>query len=92
MKLSKNTNSRYRIQALERALDYVIEKEEAVQGLLGIAAPIKNYNRQTLADLGIALPIGRRNMKEGLDRVFDLVKKNMRINIVESGVFENIKG
>jgi DNA-binding IclR family transcriptional regulator len=58
-----------------RMQGYVIEKEEAVEGLLGIAAPIKDYNRQTKAALGIALPVGQRNMKESLDRTIDSVKK-----------------
>ena len=38
---------------------YVIEKEEAVEGLIGIAAPIRNYSSKTVAALGIALPTGR---------------------------------
>ncbi len=54
---------------------YVIEKEEAVEGLIGIAAPIKDYSRQVVAALGIALPIGQRNLKEDLDRVVKSVKK-----------------
>ena len=58
-----------------RMQGYVMEKEEAVEGLLGIAAPIKDYNRQTIAALGIALPVGRRNMNEGLDFMIDVVKK-----------------
>lgn len=58
-----------------RMQGYVMEKEEAVEGLLGIAAPIKDYNRQFIAALGIALPVGQRNMKEGWDRIIDLVKK-----------------
>ena len=62
-----------------RMQGYVIEKEEAVQGLLGIAAPIKDYNRQTIAALGIALPVGQRNQKEGLDRTIDLVKKTCEL-------------
>ena len=37
---------------------YVIEKEEAVEGLIGIAAPIRNYSSKTIAALGIALPTG----------------------------------
>ena len=58
-----------------RVQGYVIEKEEAVEGLFGIAAPIKDYSRQVVAALGIALPVGQRNLKEGLDRTIDLVKK-----------------
>jgi len=58
-----------------RVQGYVIEKEEAVEGLFGIAAPIKDYSRQVVAALGIALPVGQRNLKEGLDRTIELVKK-----------------
>jgi DNA-binding IclR family transcriptional regulator len=54
---------------------YAIEKEEAVEGLIGIAAPIKDYSRQVVAALGIALPVGQRNLNEGLDRKVELVKK-----------------
>jgi len=58
-----------------RVQGYVIEKEEAVEGLIGIAAPIRDHGRQVLAAFGIALPVGQRNFKEGLDRTIDLVKK-----------------
>ena len=54
---------------------YVIEKEEAVEGLIGIAAPIKDYSRRVVAALGIALPVGQRNLNEGFDRIVELVKK-----------------
>jgi DNA-binding IclR family transcriptional regulator len=58
-----------------RVQGYVIEKEEAVEGLFGIAAPIRDYNRQVVAALGIALPVGQRNLKEGLSSTIDVVKK-----------------
>jgi DNA-binding IclR family transcriptional regulator len=32
-----------------RAQGYVVEKEEAVEGLLAIAAPIKDYSRKVIA-------------------------------------------
>jgi DNA-binding IclR family transcriptional regulator len=54
---------------------YVLEKEEAVEGVVGIAAPIKDYTRQVVAALGIALPVGHRQLKENLDRFVDLVKQ-----------------
>lgn len=54
---------------------YVLEKEEAVEGVIGIAAPIRDYTRQVVAALGIALPVGSRNRPEGLDRMVNLVKK-----------------
>lgn len=58
-----------------RVQGYVIEKEEAVEGVLGIAAPIRDYTRQVTAALGIALPLGQRNLTESVDRIVDLVKK-----------------
>jgi DNA-binding IclR family transcriptional regulator len=62
---------------LEKIRDqgHVTEKEEAVEGVMGIAAPIKDYTRQVIAALGIALPVGQRILNEDLDRVVDLVKK-----------------
>ena len=54
---------------------YALEKEEAVESVIGIAAPIRDYSRQVVAALGIALPAGLRNQKVGLDHIVDLVKK-----------------
>ena len=57
-----------------RMQGYAVEKEEAVEGLTGVAAPIKNYSRQVVAALGIALPTGRRNQNENLSGIVKLVK------------------
>jgi len=54
---------------------YILEKEEAVEGVTGIAAPIRDYSRQVVAALGIALPIRRHDQSTGLSRMVDLVKK-----------------
>ncbi len=54
---------------------YILEKEEAVEGVIGIAAPIRDYSRQVVAALGIALPAGSRNQTKGLDHIVDLIKK-----------------
>jgi IclR family KDG regulon transcriptional repressor len=54
---------------------YILEKEEAVEGVIGIAAPIRDYSRQVVAALGIGLPAGSRNQMDGLDHIVDLVKK-----------------
>jgi DNA-binding IclR family transcriptional regulator len=53
---------------------YVLEKEEAVESVIGIAAPIRDYSRQVVAALGIALPAGLRNQTDDLDPLIDLVK------------------
>jgi IclR family KDG regulon transcriptional repressor len=58
-----------------RTQGYVIEKEEAVEGLIGIAAPIKDSSRQVVAALGIALPLSQRNLDDGLARLVLLVKR-----------------
>lgn len=58
-----------------REQGYVLEKEEAVEGVMGIAAPIRDYSRQVTAALGIALPLGQRNLSNNVDRIIELVKK-----------------
>ena len=54
---------------------YVLEKEEAVEGVMGIAAPIRDYSRKVTAALGIALPLGQRKLNKDVDRIIELVKK-----------------
>ena len=54
---------------------YVLEKEETVEGIIGIAAPIRDYTRQVVAALGAALPIGQRNLNKDLDKIVALVKR-----------------
>jgi len=58
-----------------RSHGYVIETDEAVEGTLGIAAPIRDYSRQVVAALGIVFTIGQRNLKKDNDTYIDLVKK-----------------
>jgi len=58
-----------------REKGYVLEKEEAVEGALGVAAPVRDYSRQVVAALGIALPMGQRSLNKKLDRIIDLIKK-----------------
>ena len=53
---------------------YIVEREEAVEGIVGIAAPIRDYSRQVVAALGVALPIGKLNEEEGVKKIVDLVK------------------
>jgi DNA-binding IclR family transcriptional regulator len=54
---------------------YILEKEEAVEGVIGIAASIRDYSRQVVAALGIALPIRTHDRTTDLDGMVDLVKK-----------------
>jgi IclR family KDG regulon transcriptional repressor len=58
-----------------RKQGYVAEREEAVEGVIGIAAPIRDYSRQVIAALGIALTVGQTNSEKGIDSIVDLVKK-----------------
>ena len=53
---------------------YIVEREEAVEGIMGIAAPIRDYSRQIVSALGVALPIGQRSKEEEIPRIVDLVK------------------
>lgn len=53
---------------------YILEREEAVEGIMGIAAPIRDYSRQVMAALGVALPIGQRSKEKEIPRIVDLVK------------------
>jgi DNA-binding IclR family transcriptional regulator len=54
---------------------YVVESEEAVEGTIGIAAPIRDFSRKVIAALGVVVTSGRRNPKEEIDNIANLVKK-----------------
>ncbi|MBI4775623.1 MAG: IclR family transcriptional regulator [Deltaproteobacteria bacterium] len=54
---------------------YVVEKEETVEGIIGIAAPIRDYTRRVVAALGTALPLGQRDLNKDVDRIVALVKQ-----------------
>jgi IclR family KDG regulon transcriptional repressor len=58
-----------------RRQGYILEKGEAVEGFIGIAAPIRDYSRQVIAALGVALAENSLAAKEDLDRVITLVVK-----------------
>lgn len=53
---------------------YILEKEEAVEGVFGIAAPIRDYSRQVIAALGIALPLSSSIRKKKSSTLIDIVK------------------
>jgi IclR family KDG regulon transcriptional repressor len=53
---------------------FMVEREEAVEGIMGIAAPIRDYSRQVVAALGVALPVGQLNEGEGVKKIVELVK------------------
>jgi IclR family KDG regulon transcriptional repressor len=58
-----------------RRQGYVLERQEAVEGVIGIAAPIRDYSRQVISALGIALRVGQVRQENELDRFVDLVRK-----------------
>jgi IclR family KDG regulon transcriptional repressor len=58
-----------------RKQGYILEKGEAVEGLIGIAAPIRDYSRQVIAALGVALTSNSPMAKEDLDKMITLVVK-----------------
>ncbi|MCK5100582.1 MAG: IclR family transcriptional regulator [Desulfobacteraceae bacterium] len=58
-----------------RKNEYCIEREEAVEGIIGIAAPIRDYSRQVVAALGVALPISQNSKKE-VQRIVGLLKRS----------------
>ncbi len=55
---------------------FVLEKGEAHTDVIGIAAPIRNYSRQVIAALGIALPASQSNLGINFSRIIDLLKKS----------------
>ena len=63
-----------RLDKIRRA-GYVVEREEAVEGIIGIAAPIRDFSRQVVAALGVARPMGQQSSLKRLQPVIDLVKK-----------------
>ena len=50
---------------------YIMEEEEAVEGVFGMAAPIRDYSRDVVAALGIALPLSSnsRSKKPDSDQI-----------------------
>jgi IclR family KDG regulon transcriptional repressor len=54
---------------------YVLEKGEAHKDVIGIAAPIRDYSRQVIAALGLALPASQSNLQINFSRFIDLLKK-----------------
>lgn len=68
-----------------RVQGHAIEKEEAVESLIGITAPVRDYSRHVVAALGIALPVGQRDLQDNLDRTIDMVKCTCRTISMDLG-------
>ncbi|MBN2031988.1 MAG: IclR family transcriptional regulator [Deltaproteobacteria bacterium] len=58
-----------------RKQNYVLEHQEALEGVIGIAAPIRDYSRKVIAALGIAVTLGQHRSKKELDDLVARVKK-----------------
>lgn len=58
-----------------RTQGFVIEKEETYEGVIGIAAPIRDYTRKVVAVLGVGIYATRANTTLDFERLIGLVKK-----------------
>lgn len=61
-----------------RIQSYAIDREGVVEGMTGIAAPIRNYTQRVIAALGIAFLSSDNQLKsgkEGIASTIDLLKK-----------------
>ena len=52
---------------------YVLERQEAVEGMIGIAGPIRDYSRKVVAALGIAVVMAKSQKKSDLDHSIHLI-------------------
>ena len=67
-----------------------METDEAVEGTLGIAAPIRDYTGNVIAALGIVFTLGQRKNDMDLDRYVALVKKTTEKISVDLGYKKNM--
>jgi IclR family KDG regulon transcriptional repressor len=58
-----------------RKQGYIVEHQEAVEGVVGVAAHIKDYSRKVIAALGIAVPLGKNHGQKELDHLVERVTK-----------------
>lgn len=58
-----------------RKKGYVKESGEAVEGVTGIAAPIRDYTRDVIAALGIAMPFGQEVSEQAAEELERHVKE-----------------
>lgn len=52
---------------------FVFEREEAVEGVIGIAAPVRDYSREVIAALGVAIPMVKSNSEKTLEKTVERV-------------------
>jgi DNA-binding IclR family transcriptional regulator len=54
---------------------YIIEREEAIEGAMGVAAPIRDYTQQVIAALGLSMIARTSTLNKSLGQMVDLVKR-----------------
>ena len=52
---------------------FIFEREEAVEGIIGIAAPVRDYSRQVIAALGVAIPVVKSNSEKKLEKTAEQI-------------------
>ena len=50
---------------------FILEKEEALEGVMGIAAPVRDYSRKVIASLGLAIPVVKSNSEKELKKTIE---------------------
>lgn len=58
-----------------RRQGYILEKGEAVEGTIGISAPIRNYTRKVIAALGISLMAADSGLEDRLEEYVRMTRK-----------------
>ena len=53
----------------------MLERQEVLEGVIGIAGPIRDYSRKLVASLGIAVVAGKSQKKSDLDHCIDFVRE-----------------
>ena len=52
---------------------FLTEREEAVEGIIGISAPVRDYSRQVIASLGVAVPMVKSTSEKELKKIAEQV-------------------
>jgi len=58
-----------------RQQGFIVEHQEAVEGVIGIAAPVRDYSRKVIAALGIAVTLAQNLTSRDLDPLVDRVRR-----------------
>lgn len=54
---------------------YVIDREEVLEGIMGVAAPIRDYSLRVVASMGVAIFKTQATTESQIQKIVDLVKK-----------------